>query len=95
MPRIKSAKKKAIQSEKRRKVNTARKSAIKSAVKDVMTAVESNDMHAAQNAMKEAEAKLARAKSKGIIHRNAAARKISRLAKRVAKIKKSQKQTGA
>lgn len=84
MPVIKSAKKRAKQSEKRRLVNTARKSAIKTAVKRVMEAIELNEVAKARELLKDAEAKLARAKNKGTLHANTVARKIGRLAKRVA-----------
>jgi small subunit ribosomal protein S20 len=84
MPVIKSAKKRAKQSEKRRLVNTARKSAIKTAVKRVVEAIELNEVAKARELLKDAEAKLARAKNKGTFHANTVARKIGRLAKRVA-----------
>lgn len=83
MPNIKSAKKRAIQSEKKRQVNLARKSSIKTAVKRVLAAIESNDVAQAAELLKDAEAKISRAKGKGVLHENTAARKISRLAKRV------------
>jgi small subunit ribosomal protein S20 len=87
MANIKSAKKRARQSEKRRAINLARKSSVKTAVKKVIVAVEAGDMDM-QELLRKAEAKLARAKGKGLIHPKAAARKISRLAKRVAAAKK-------
>jgi small subunit ribosomal protein S20 len=92
MPNIKSAKKRAIQNEKKRKVNTIRKSRVKTAIKAVLTAVEdtlSTDQMI--EALRKAESEIAQAKKKGIMHRNTAARKISRLAKRVAKAKEAQR----
>lgn len=86
MANIKSAKKRAKQSEKRRQVNTARKSAIKSASKAVLDAVaQKADEKTIKMLMADAEAKICRAKSKRGMHRNTASRKISRLAKKVAK----------
>ena len=84
MPNIKSSKKRAKQSEKRRLINNARKSDVKTAVKKVLDAVAANDSTGAQTLLRSAQAKLARAKGKGLVHRNAAARKMSRLAKKVA-----------
>ncbi|RTL07114.1 30S ribosomal protein S20 [Candidatus Dependentiae bacterium] len=83
MPRIKSAKKRMLVSEKRRKINTARKSAVKTAVRKVMDAIAEKNLVDAQALLKAAESKIAKAKGKNIMHRNTAARKISRLAKKV------------
>lgn len=83
MPNIKSAKKRAKQSEKRRVRNYARKSDVKTAVKKVLDAVESKDAETAKDLLRIAQAKLARAQGKGLLHRNAVARKMSRLAKKV------------
>jgi small subunit ribosomal protein S20 len=84
MPRIKSAQKRVRSSERRRQVNVARKSAIKTAVKKVLGALEINDIDQASLLLKSAESQIARAKGKGVFHKNTAARKISRLAKKVA-----------
>ena len=84
MPNIKSAKKRVLQTEKRQLRNQARKSSIKTTVKKVMAAIENNDIDAAKKLFIEAESKLAQAKTKGVLHRNTAARKISRLAQKVA-----------
>jgi len=88
MPNLKSAKKRAIQNEKKRKINAARKTIVKNAVKRVITSVETSDLAGIQEILREAESKLAHAKKKGILHPNTASRKISRLAKRVAQAKK-------
>lgn len=85
MPNIKSAKKRAKQDVTRRVRNAARKTAIKTATKKVVAAVEAADIAQAQELLKEVNAQLARAKGKGVMHRNTAARKMSRLAKQVAK----------
>ncbi len=83
MPNIKSAKKRVRQTKKKNLRNIARKSAIKTAIKDMKDALESKDIVQAKELLKDIDAKLARAKSKGVIHPNTAARKMSRLAKKV------------
>lgn len=81
MANTKSAKKQAIKSEKRRAINLARKTNLKTAIKKVRTAVADKlSPEQIANLMRQAEAKLARAKNKGTIHKRTAARKISRLA---------------
>ena len=84
MPNIKSAKKRVKQSKKRRLQNLMRKSAIKTATKKMLSALDSNDISNAQELLKDINAKLSRAKSKGLMHANTAARTMSRLAKKVA-----------
>jgi small subunit ribosomal protein S20 len=58
---------------------------VKSAVKKVREAIARGDMAAAKAAMPAAERALASARSKGVVHKNAASRRISRLAAAVAK----------
>lgn len=84
MANNKSAKKRVLQNEKRRQNNCSRRSAIKTAVKKVLTAIESTSANV-ELLFNDAQAKIARAKGKNLLHRNTAARKISRLAKRVNK----------
>ncbi|MBP9765542.1 30S ribosomal protein S20 [Candidatus Babeliales bacterium] len=84
MANIKSAKKQAIQSQKRHAINLARKTGVKTAMKKVVTALQ--DGQSAQDVQQlfnEAQAKCARAKNKGLYHRNTSARKISRLALKI------------
>ena len=89
MANIKSAKKKAKQDEVRRLRNAARKSSIKTAIKKVQTAVEAGeDSETLKQLLRDAESKIARAKGKGVLKPNTAARRISRLAK-AAKPKKT------
>jgi small subunit ribosomal protein S20 len=84
MANIKSAKKRAKQSEKRRVINISRRSSIKTSVKKLLGAIEASDPAEKIKALfNDVQAKLARAKSKKLIHANTASRKISRLAKRV------------
>ena len=85
MANTSSAKKAAKQNEKRRMQNLARRTAIKSAIKKVVAAVEAKkvDVAKAEELLRDVAAKLARAKSKGVMHRNTASRKLSRLTKKV------------
>ena len=80
MPNIKSAKKQAKQNIVRRLRNKARKTEIKSLVKRFEDAVETKDFATAQDLLRQAESKLARAKTKNVMHWRTAARKTSRLA---------------
>ncbi len=85
MANIKSAKKRAKQEEKRRLTNVARRSEIKTKTKELLDALKGGKEPATLKALlRGVEAKIARAKNKGVFHANASARKISRLAKRVA-----------
>ena len=86
MANIKSAKKRVITSQKRADRNKAVKSATKTAVKKVYSAIEANDKAAAMEALKLATAQLDKAETKGIYHKNMTARKVSRLAKAVNKM---------
>lgn len=80
-----SAKKSASQNEKRRIINTARRTSIKTALKKVLIAIEQGvSAEQAQALLKDAQAQLSRAKGKGLLHGNTVARKTSRLAKKVA-----------
>ncbi|HDO35859.1 MAG TPA: 30S ribosomal protein S20 [Nitrospirae bacterium] len=78
-----SALKRVRQADKRALRNRAWKSRIKTIVKKVDTAVGTKDAETAQDALKEAIRVISKASSKGIIHRNTASRKISRLMKKV------------
>lgn len=74
-----SALKRARQAKKRHLRNKSVKTAIKTATKKVITAVEEKDREKVQKELLEAIKIISRAASKGIIHKNAASRKISRL----------------
>lgn len=84
MANIKSAKKRVKQAVKRTEINTARRSALKTVTKKMLAAVEAGDISQAKELLKEVNAQLARAKGKGLLHANTAARKMSRLSKKVA-----------
>lgn len=83
MPHHKSAEKRLRQTEKRTEVNRARMSRVRTFVKKVETAIASGDKSAAQSAFQEAQPELHRATSKGVMHRNTVARKLSRLAAQI------------
>ncbi len=84
MANTKSAKKQAKQNEVRRQRNLARRTAIKTSIKKVMGSLEKGaDQAKTEELLSDIAAKLARAKSKRVMHKNTASRKLSRLAKRV------------
>ncbi len=85
MPHSKSAQKRAKQSVTRRAVNRSRRSALRSQLKKVISAVEAGDNAAAQVELKKAAVALDKAAQKGLIHKNEAARRKSRLSARVSK----------
>lgn len=77
------AKKRIIRNAKRAEINGARVSRIRGFLKKVETAIAGGDKAAASDALKSAQPELARGVSRGVIHKNTAARKMSRLSKRV------------
>jgi small subunit ribosomal protein S20 len=80
-----SAEKRNRQTQKRRARNQGVRTRVKSAVKKVRETLERGEVAAAQEAFKTAARVIDQASSKGVVHRNTASRKISRLAKAVAK----------
>jgi small subunit ribosomal protein S20 len=80
---IKSAKKRAVQSEKRRQHNASRRSMTRTSLKKVLSAIASGDKEAAQAAYTAATPLLDRMATKGLIHKNKAARHKSRLAAQI------------
>ncbi|WP_040207919.1 30S ribosomal protein S20 [Neobacillus jeddahensis] len=82
MPNIKSAIKRVKTNEAKNAQNTTAKSAMRTAVKKVEAAVTTSDATAAKEALVTAASKLDKAAAKGLIHKNAAARKKSRLMKK-------------
>jgi small subunit ribosomal protein S20 len=83
MANTSSAKKAVRKMERRTTVNKSRRSEMRSYVRKVEEALAAKDAGAAAAALHDAEPKLARAAQKGIVHKNAVSRKISRLTKRV------------
>ena len=88
MPNIASAKKRVRTSAKRALINHSRKTRIRGLVRKVEEAIETGDQKAALAALKAAEPEIMRGVSKGAVHKNTGARKVSRLTKRVAKLGK-------
>jgi small subunit ribosomal protein S20 len=83
MAHHKSAKKAIRQTERRSAVNKSRTSRVRSFIKKVETAIESGDKAVAQSALQLAQPELHRATTKGVMHKNTVARKLSRLAARI------------
>ena len=83
MANNKTAKKRIRQIERRTDVRGARTSRIRTFVKKVETAIASGDKTAAQAAFKEAQPEIHRGVVRGILHRNTASRKLSRLSARI------------
>ena len=89
MANTKSAKKAARQSARRTVINKSRRSRLRGAVRKVEEAIAAGDRSGALAAMAEAEPVIIRAAQRNVVHRNAARRKVSRLAHRIAKLGKS------
>ncbi len=83
MANIKSAIKRIQVTERQALRNKSIKSAVKTQIKKVITAIENKDAAAAQTELKAAIKKISMAASKGIYHKNTAGRKVSRLTKLV------------
>jgi small subunit ribosomal protein S20 len=78
-----SARKRIRQTEKRTQRNRARKARVRTFLRKVELAISGGDGPAAQEALRAAQPELHRAVTKGVMHRNAVARKLSRLSARV------------
>ncbi|MGE3692608.1 MAG: 30S ribosomal protein S20 [Novosphingobium sp.] len=78
------AKKRIRRNNRRADINTARVSRIRTFVKKVESAIAGGDKAAATAALSEAQPELARGVARGVLHKNTASRKLSRLTKRVA-----------
>ncbi len=83
MANTKSAQKAVRKIARRTAINKSRRSQMRTSVRKVEEAIAAKDAKAAAEALRGAEPLVARAGQKGIVHKNAASRKISRLAKRV------------
>ncbi|QTL03009.1 30S ribosomal protein S20 [Aquabacter sp. L1I39] len=81
-----SAKKAARKIERRTEVNRARRSRVRTFLRKLEDAIAAGDVANANEAFKAAEPEIMRAVTKGVLHKNTAARKVSRLAHRVAKL---------
>ena len=87
MANTKSAKKMVRKIARRTEVNKSRKSRIRTFVRKVEEAVASGDQKIAINALKAAEPEIMRGVTVGVLHKNTASRKVSRLAARVKSLK--------
>jgi len=85
MANIKSQMKRNRQNERLRVANKAKRSELKTRAKQAVAASESGDAAATEAAFREAQKRIDMAAAKGLIHKNTAGRKTSRLAKRLAK----------
>lgn len=86
MANIKSAKKRVLVTERNHDRNVAYKSKVKTAVKDVLSAVTAKNQDAVKEALSKVYKLCDQGVSKGIFHKNTAARKKSRLTKAVNKL---------
>ena len=84
-----TARKRVRQTARRTATNKARISRIRTFTKKVETALAAGDATAARQALKLAEPEIARGVTKGVLHRNTASRKISRLNQRVKSLQTS------
>ncbi len=80
------ARKRIRRNDRRAEINGNRLGRIRTFVKKVEAAVAGGDKVAAAEALKAAQPELARGVARGVLHRNTASRKLSRLTKRVAAI---------
>ncbi len=83
MANHKSAEKRNRRAKRRTAINGARVSRIRTAVKKVESAIATGDKAAAAAAFKDAQPELARGVTKGVVHKNTASRKLSRLSQRI------------
>ena len=83
MANTEQSKKRARQNAARYAVNKARRSRIRTFLRAVEEAIASGDQDAAKAALQKAQPELMRGVTKGVVHKNTAARKVSRLAARV------------
>ena len=83
MAHHKSAKKRIRRNARRTEVNRGRISRVRTFEKKVEIAIASGDKDAAGEALKAAQPEIHRGAAKGVLHRNTAARKLSRLSRRI------------
>ena len=88
MANTKSAKIATRKIARRTEINKSRRSRMRLYVRKVEEAIASGDTSTAHTALREAEPEIMRAAQKGVVHKNQASRKVSRLAHRIAKLGK-------
>ncbi len=90
MANIKSAKKRIKVITKKTELNRKRKTAVKSVIKKFEEAVAAGDVNLAEAKFREAQKTLNKVATKNTIHKNKAARKVSRLSKKLNALKNAQ-----
>jgi small subunit ribosomal protein S20 len=88
MANTKSARKATRKIARRTIINKTRRSQLRGSVRKIEEAIATGDRTAALAAFKEAEPAIMRAAQRGVVHKNNASRKVSRLAHRIAKLAK-------
>ena len=88
MANTKSARKATRKIARRTIVSKTRRSLLRNSVRKIEEAIASGDRTAALAAFKEAEPAIMRAAQRGVVHKNNASRKVSRLSRRIAKLAK-------
>jgi small subunit ribosomal protein S20 len=83
MANTSSAKKRVRRDERKTATNISRRSRIRTFIKKVEAAIESGDKDAANAALKSAQPELMRGVTRGVVNKNTASRKISRLSRRI------------
>ncbi len=86
MANTKSAKKAVRKIARRTEINKARRTRMRTALRSVEEAIAAGDRNRAQEALRAAEPMIMRAAQSGIVHKNNASRKVSRLSARVVKL---------
>lgn len=86
MANTRSAKKAVRQIARRTEVNKARRSHMRSSVRKVEEAIAAGDKGAAEAALRLAQPELMRSAQKGVLHKNTASRKVSRLSHRISQM---------
>lgn len=89
MPTHKSAIKRERQNKRRNRRNSQRKTLIKTTVKKVLQTIENGEKEKAVERLRTSISTINKAASKGVIHKNTASRKISRLSKKVSALSAS------
>jgi small subunit ribosomal protein S20 len=84
-----SARKRIRQTERRTERNQARKSRMRTFIKKVEMAIAGGDKSVAAEALRSAQPEMQRAATKGVVHANTIARKISRLSARIKALSKA------
>jgi len=88
MANTKSARKATRKIARKTEVNKTRRSLLRKSVRKVEEAIAAGDRNAAMTVFNDAEPVIMRAAQRGVVHKNTASRKVSRLAHRIAKLGK-------